>query len=223
MKYVTILVFAVVVGLVWAPVPAASDTLTFDLTSHAKQRDIGAEMSQKSIDHLETAYLGGGCFWCVEAVFERIDGIVSAESGYAGGTVENPTYNQVSAGRTGHAEVVRVLYDPAKIQYEAILEVFFKSHDPTTLNRQGADTGTQYRSVVFFDNDMQKEIAERVRRVSQALYDDAIVTEIAPLETFYVAEAYHQDYFEQNPNAGYCRVVITPKLKKLGLDTAETY
>ncbi|MBT3273574.1 MAG: peptide-methionine (S)-S-oxide reductase MsrA [Spirochaetales bacterium] len=165
----------------------------------------------------EYAVLAGGCFWCVEAVYERIDGVRSAVSGYTGGTAENPTYRQVSTGRTGHAEVVKVEFDPNLVSYEEILEVFWKSHDPTTLNRQGSDTGTQYRSAIYYDSEQQLEIAKSSRAKAQNEFNAKIVTEISPLEEFYVAEEYHQDYFDINPTAGYCQFVIAPKLQKLGL------
>jgi peptide-methionine (S)-S-oxide reductase len=162
---------------------------------------------------VKNAYVGGGCFWCIEAVFTRIEGIVSAVSGYAGGNVENPTYRQVSTGTTGHAEVVKLTYDPDLISYGEILDIFWQAHDPTTLNRQGADIGTQYRSIILYENEEEREAAEKSRaKISNA------VTEIVPLEVFYEAEDYHQDYYKQNTSAGYCRLVITPKLKKLGLD-----
>lgn len=167
---------------------------------------------------LEQATLGAGCFWCVEAVFERLDGVKSVEAGYAGGTKANPTYEEVCTGTTGHAEVARITFDPSEISYETILEWFWKSHDPTTLNRQGADVGTQYRSVIFYHNDQQKAIAEQSKRKAQAMFNDPIVTEIQPLKAFYVAENYHQDYYRNNPNAPYCTFVIRPKLKKLKLE-----
>lgn len=168
----------------------------------------------------DVAYLGGGCFWCIEAVYERIEGIHSAVSGYAGGEKENPTYYDVSYGNTGHAEVVRIEYDPEVITFKEILDLFWRAHDPTTLNRQGADVGTQYRSIILYTDEKQAEIAgESISRLeTSGQYADPIVTEIVPLVKFYTAEEYHQDYFENNPTAGYCRVVIAPKLKKLGLD-----
>jgi peptide-methionine (S)-S-oxide reductase len=169
------------------------------------------------------ATFGGGCFWCVEAVFERIDGVLSAESGYAGGTVKNPTYEQVSTGRTGHAEVVQVRFDPQKVRYEELLDVFFKTHDPTTLNRQGADVGPQYRSVIFHHDDEQKAAAERAkRRLDEAkVFGRPIVTQIAPLPVFYRAEEYHQDYFRRNPDKAYCTAVIRPKIEKLQRDFSD--
>jgi len=164
------------------------------------------------------ATFGGGCLWCIEAVFERIDGVTEVVSGYAGGSKANPTYEEVCTGATGHAEVVQVRYDPAKVSYAGLLEVFFKAHDPTTLNRQGADTGTQYRSIVLYANDDERKAAEAARKKAQKDWKDPIVTEIVPLKVFYRAEDYHQDYFDNNRSAGYCRVVIAPKLQKLKLE-----
>lgn len=165
----------------------------------------------------ETIVLGGGCFWCVEAVYERIEGILDAVSGYAGGTVKNPTYEQVSTGSTGHAEVVQLTYDPAKISLEKILELFWKAHDPTTPNRQGADVGPQYRSIILYKNEAERKVAEESKRKAQKEFRNPIVTEIVPLTEFYRAEEYHQDYYRKNPYAGYCTFVIRPKLEKLGL------
>jgi peptide-methionine (S)-S-oxide reductase len=167
----------------------------------------------------ETITLGGGCFWCIEAVYKRVDGIVSVTSGYAGGHTQNPTYEEICTGRTGHAEVVRVEFDPDVIGVEDVLRRFFESHDPTTLNRQGNDVGTQYRSIVLYENEAQREAAEKIRGEAHARLEGKVVTEIEPLETFYPAEDYHQDYFDKHPNAGYCRLVIAPKLKKLGIPT----
>ena len=165
----------------------------------------------------ETITLGGGCFWCIEAVYKRIDGILSVTSGYAGGHTQDPTYEEICTGRTGHAEVVRVEFDPEVISVEDVLRRFFESHDPTTLNRQGNDVGTQYRSIVLYENEAQREAAEKIREKADARLEAKVVTEIEPLETFYPAEDYHQDYFDKQPNAGYCRLVIAPKLKKLGI------
>ncbi|MDQ1284069.1 MAG: peptide-methionine (S)-S-oxide reductase [Patescibacteria group bacterium] len=173
--------------------------------------------SKKSLGTKETAYLGGGCFWCTEAVFARIKGIVSVTPGYAGGVRENPTYEEVSGGATGHAEVVKVEYDPALISYETILNIFFATHNPTTPNRQGMDVGTQYRSVIFFEDDWQKEAAEKFVRNLEAerIFENTIVTEIKLLEKFYEAESYHKKYFEKNSQAAYCQTVISPKIAKL--------
>ena len=165
---------------------------------------------------LEVATLGAGCFWCVEAVFEQLKGVAKVESGYAGGSVENPTYPQVCTGQTGHAEVCQVYFDPTVISYPEVLEVFFKTHDPTTLNRQGPDIGTQYRSAIFFHDGEQRKIAEQYRAQLDAsgTWDDPIVTEIVPFTKFYPAEPYHQDYFRLNPGQGYCSMVIQPKVTK---------
>ncbi|MCB1053474.1 MAG: peptide-methionine (S)-S-oxide reductase MsrA [Acidobacteria bacterium] len=165
---------------------------------------------------MQTATFGGGCFWCTEAIYERIEGVTGVKSGYSGGTVKNPTYKQVCSGETGHAEVIQIQFDASRVSYEQLLEVFFKTHDPTTLNRQGADVGTQYRSVIFTHSPEQAEIAKRVKTAldTAGIWPNPIVTEITPIETFYPAENYHQDYFELNPNQGYCRAVIAPKVEK---------
>lgn len=167
---------------------------------------------------IAVATFGAGCFWCVEAVFERLEGVLDVRSGYMGGSVENPTYEQVCSGRTGHAEVVQVRFDPSRIRYEELLDWFWRSHDPTTLNRQGPDVGTQYRSVIFYHDEAQREAAERSKADAQARFSSPIVTEIAPAGTFWEAENYHQDYYRLNGEAPYCRVMIAPKLKKLGLE-----
>jgi peptide-methionine (S)-S-oxide reductase len=159
---------------------------------------------------------GGGCFWCIEAVFQRLKGVKTVASGYAGGEVPNPTYKQVCTGETGHAEVVQLEYDPAEVSFETLLHVFWAAHDPTTLNRQGADHGTQYRSVIFYENDGQKVAAEKSKAEAQKDFKDPIVTQIAPLTKFYKAEDYHQNYFNENADRNpYCTVVIRPKLQKL--------
>lgn len=162
----------------------------------------------------EKATLGGGCFWCLDAVFRDLRGVEGVESGYAGGQVEDPTYEQVCTGGTGHAEVVQVTFDPDRISYEEVLGVFFSIHDPTQFHRQGADVGSQYRSAVFYHSPEQKVAAEafRSRLELEKVWDAPIVTEIAPLEAFYPAEEYHQDYFRRNPNQGYCQVVVAPKV-----------
>jgi peptide-methionine (S)-S-oxide reductase len=163
----------------------------------------------------ETATLGGGCFWCMDAVYERLPGVLSVTSGYAGGHIANPTYEQVCTGTTGHAEVTQITFDPAKISFAKLLEVFWQAHDPTTLNRQGNDEGTQYRSVIFYHDEKQKLVAEKSKLAAQNNFSSPIVTEIVPFTKFYPAEDYHQGYYDDNTNAGYCRVVITPKLEKL--------
>ena len=164
----------------------------------------------------ETATLAGGCFWCMEAVFLEVDGVENIVSGYTGGTTVNPTYEQVSTGETGHVEAVQVTFDPVRISYREILQIFFSVHDPTTLNRQGADSGTQYRSTIFYHNEQQKSVAEDIiRELNKArLWKKAIVTQIAPLDKFYPAEDYHQKYFSRNPEQPYCQVVISPKVNK---------
>lgn len=163
----------------------------------------------------EIADLGGGCFWCMEAVFERLPGVISVTSGFAGGTTENPTYEQVCTETTGHAEVTEIQFDPAKISYAQLLDVFWQAHDPTTLNRQGADEGTSYRSIILYRSEKQKLIAEKSMLEAQHNFRNPIVTEIVPLKKFYPAEDYHQKYYDLNPNQGYCQVVIAPKLEKL--------
>ncbi|MFC7336081.1 peptide-methionine (S)-S-oxide reductase MsrA [Haloferula chungangensis] len=165
----------------------------------------------------EVATLGAGCFWCTEAVYDQIDGVYSSTSGYMGGTVKDPTYQQICTGTTGHAEVVQVVFDPKKLSYEKLLDWFWALHDPTTLNRQGADVGTQYRSAIFYHSEEQKKTAEASKKAAAADFKDPIVTEITKLETFYPAENYHQDFYFQNKTNGYCRAVISPKLEKLKL------
>lgn len=162
----------------------------------------------------EVAVFGGGCFWCTEAVFQRLDGVISAQPGYAGGTTKNPTYEDVSSGETGHAEVIKIGYNPAKISYEDLLTVFFATHDPTTLNRQGNDVGTQYRSIILYSNDEQKEKAEKFIKELNKVGDE-VVTELKTLDTVYPAEDYHKNYYEKNKDKAYCQVVISPKLEKL--------
>lgn len=168
-----------------------------------------------SVSHPELATFGGGCFWCMEAAFQLVDGVQSVTSGYAGGHVENPTYKQVCGGDTGHAEVVQIEYDPQKISYERLLQVFWMAHDPTTLNRQGHDVGPQYRSIILYHNEAQKLAAERSMAEAAKEFTKPIVTEIVPLKKFYRAEGYHQDYFRQNPGQAYCQRVIAPKIQKL--------
>lgn len=178
------------------------------------------DIDKSAANDTETAVFGAGCFWCVEAIYERVTGVKSVESGYAGGHVENPTYRQVTSGTTGHAEVARLEYDPNVISYEELLEVFWHTHNPTTKNRQGADVGPQYRSVIFYMNEEQKQIAQESLKKTDAsdLWEDPIVTEIEPLSNYSVAEDYHQNYYENNPNAGYCSIVIAPKIAKFKKD-----
>jgi len=165
---------------------------------------------------LEVTTLAGGCFWCLEAVFREVDGVENVVSGYTGGTIANPTYEQVCTGKAGHAEAVQVSFDPSKISYREILEIFFSVHDPTTLNRQGADLGTQYRSAIFYHSEQQKAVAEElIAELNKAhLWNKPIVTQIVPLDTFYPAEDYHQRYFSRHPEQAYCQMVISPKISK---------
>lgn len=167
-------------------------------------------------DGAKVATFGSGCFWCTEAIFQNVDGVVKVESGYSGGKVKNPTYKEVCSGLTGHAEVIQLTYDPGVVSYDELLEIFWKTHDPTTLNRQGADVGTQYRSVIFYHDDTQKQLAESYKDKldKSGAFDNPIVTEISPFTVFYKAEDYHQNYFNLNGNAPYCAFVIQPKLEK---------
>ena len=171
---------------------------------------------------MKTAVFGGGCFWCTEAVFKMLKGVVHVEPGYAGGTVVNPRYEQVSVGDTGHAEVIRVTYDPKRISYDDLLTVFFGSHDPTTPDRQGNDVGEQYRSVIFYSDDEEKETAERIiKEVNESLNGTRVVTQLVPLGDFYPAEDYHKDYFANNKSAPYCQLIIEPKIEKVRQRFAE--
>jgi len=164
----------------------------------------------------ETITLGAGCFWCVEAIFDKINGVISVASGYSGGSVENPTYKEVCSGVTGHAEVVQVVYDPSVIPFAKILEIYFKTHDPTTLDRQGADIGTQYRSVIFYHTEEQRKVAIEIKDIlnKSGIWKDQIITTIEPFKNFYKAENYHQDYFANNGKQPYCQMVINPKVEK---------
>ncbi len=174
--------------------------------------------TEKNINlNIKQATFGAGCFWCVEAVFEQLDGVVDVRAGYTGGATDNPTYEDICTGKTGHAEVIQIDYDPSLISYEKLLEVFWKSHNPTTLNRQGADVGTQYRSAIYFHSENQQKLAKESKDSADKmeLYPDPIVTEITPLTKFFIAENYHQDYYRINKNAPYCQLVIKPKLDKL--------
>ena len=177
-------------------------------------------LAADAIAGTEKITLGAGCFWCTEAVMQRVEGVKSAVSGYMGGHVENPTYRQVVTGETGHTEVAQIHFDPKVISLEEVLDIFWLMHDPTTLNRQGADVGTQYRSAIYYHSNEQKEIAEKsiAKLTESGKFADPIVTEVTEAATFYTAEDYHQEYYELNKNAGYCRYVIHPKLKKLGFE-----
>ena len=172
------------------------------------------------MEELDSVTLGGGCFWCLEAVYTRLDGVKSVVSGYAGGNIENPTYEQVCTGETSHAEVVKISFDPKETSFETLLEWFWKCHDPTTLNRQGGDIGTQYRSVIYYENENQKSKANKSKKDvdSSGIFENPIVTEIHALDVFYPAEDYHHDYYNNNPDAGYCTYIIRPKLEKLKLE-----
>lgn len=174
------------------------------------------KMNEAQNKDFQTATFASGCFWCAEAIFERVKGVYSIESGYTGGAIENPTYQQVSNGNTNHAEAIQLTFDSTEITYDELLEIFWKTHDPTTLNKQGADVGTQYRSAIFYHNEGQKQKAEYYKNEldKAGLWKDPIVTEIVPFKKFYKAEDYHQDYYENNPNQGYCAYVITPKIEK---------
>lgn len=174
-------------------------------------------MSERS-EGTEVVVLGAGCFWCVEAVLAQVDGVREVVSGYMGGTTESPSYQEVCTGTTGHAEVVRVTFDPTVIALEGVLDWFWRLHDPTTLNRQGADVGTQYRSAIFVHGAQQRRVAEASRAAAQASFEDPIVTEVTEATAFWPAEAYHDDYYRRNREQGYCHNVIAPKLRKLGLE-----
>ena len=203
-------------GLVNLARPAAYAMAVVLLTGGTMSAE---EAKSNASNAAEVATFGGGCFWCTEAVFQQLTGVVSVTSGYMGGHVEHPTYKQVCQGDSGHAEVVQIRYDPRKIAYEELLKWFRQAHDPTELNRQGNDVGTQYRSVIFCHTDAQKSAAEKSRRdlAKSGKHKRPIVTEVTPASEFYKAEGYHQDYYRQNPGAGYCRAIIRPKLEKLGL------
>ena len=185
-------------------------------TQKAQQKYQTANKDTTMNKYLDTATLGAGCFWCVEAIFQNLKGVHKVESGYTGGHVENPTYEEICTGTTGHAEVTRITFDPEIISYEQLLDVFWHTHDPTTLNKQGADVGTQYRSVIFYHNEKQKEIAEtsKEKTDSSELWNAPIVTEIISLKKYYAAEDYHQNYYNNNTNQPYCSAVIAPKLQK---------
>ena len=181
-----------------------------------RERATQMDESQADVAGLETATFGSGCFWCTEGVFQRLNGVHAVVSGYSGGRVANPTYEQVCAGTTGHAEVIQIMFDPSVVSYAELLEVFWRTHDPTTLNRQGNDVGTQYRSAIFYHNDQQRQLAERYKKdldVSGS-FDRPIVTAIVPFEQFYAAEGYHQNYFNLNPHQPYCQFVVGPKVEK---------
>ena len=183
-------------------------------STNTNETSPNANETSMNTNETEFATFGGGCFWCMEAEFQRIPGVIHVTSGFAGGHTENPTYKQVCTGDTGHAEVTQIEFDPKKISYEKLLNYFWDAHDPTTLNRQGADTGTQYRSIILYNSDAQKATAEKSKAEAASRFKDPIVTEIVPLKKFYKAEDYHQNYYNDNPNEGYCQVVIKPKVDK---------
>ncbi len=189
----------------------------FILTFLLLSLNLLAQKNQKHMnDNLSKATFGNGCFWCTEAIFQRLKGVEKVIPGYTGGSIKNPSYKEVCYGTTGHAEAIQITYDPKIISYRELLDVFFYTHDPTTLNRQGADAGTQYRSAVFYHDEKQKKDAEVIiaQLEAEKVYDNKIVTEIAPIKKFYIAEDYHQNYYNNNKNQGYCRAVINPKLDK---------
>ena len=197
-----------------------ADRPTIKLSQIANARRIIMSQTQSGLaysEKIEVATLGGGCFWCTEAVFRLIRGVEKVESGYSGGTLENPTYEQASTGVTGHVEVVQISFDPKTISFREILEIFFSSHDPTTPNRQGNDVGTQYRSVILYRNDEQRSEAEQmIKKLTESkVWNSSIVTKVEPFKAFYKAEDYHQDYFKHHPEQAYCRLVIAPKIEKL--------
>jgi peptide-methionine (S)-S-oxide reductase len=191
-------------------------TLSFSITSAGNKPGVQTDRKTMSNKKTEEATFGTGCFWCSEAIFSRLKGVMSVTPGYSGGKTKNPSYDEVCTGETGHAEVVRIVYDPSVITFEELLEVFWKTHDPTTPNRQGADVGTQYRSVIFYHNEKQKELAEHYKQKlnEEKIWKNPVVTEISPLTSFYPAEDYHKNYYENNPAKGYCNFVITPKVEK---------
>jgi len=198
-------------------VPLAFAVLLAGNSCGQKSNQAKTTMSNESIPAgLVQATFGSGCFWCTEAVFQNLEGVEKVESGYSGGRVKNPTYKEVCSGLTGHAEVIQVSYNPQKISFDELLEVFWMTHDPTTLNRQGADVGTQYRSVIYYHNDEQKALAESYKKKldAEGVFDNPIVTEISPFTEFYKAEDYHQNYFNLNGDAPYCSYVIQPKVEK---------
>jgi peptide-methionine (S)-S-oxide reductase len=209
MKFITMFFIALI------SIFLASCSFTNKQQSAPDKKVNSENMDKVTSSNLDTAVFGAGCFWCVEAIFQELKGVQSVESGYSGGTVENPSYQQVCSGTTGHAEVARIIFDPSMITYDELLEVFWTTHDPTTLNQQGADVGEQYRSVIFYLNDAQKESAEKSKKeIAPKIWDDPIVTAIEPLKNFYIAEDYHQNYYNENSGQSYCKFVINPKLEK---------
>jgi peptide-methionine (S)-S-oxide reductase len=193
-------------------------TVAFNFKAHASDSPLSSDSDRYKVpEGAEVIILGAGCFWCTEAVYQQIPGVLSVVPGYTGGTTKNPTYEQVCTGTTGHAESARIAFDPKKTSLEKILEVFWHAHDPTTLNQQGYDHGTQYRSAIFYLNDAQKAVAEKSKAEASREFTQPIVTEITKSGEFYIAETYHQDYYRLHKDKGYCRAIIAPKLRKLGL------
>lgn len=188
--------------------------LSFNYLRDQNRMEMKSRKIQEPENSLETATLGAGCFWCVEAIFQDLRGVESVVSGYSGGAISNPDYREISSGMTGHVEVCQIKFDPRVISFDHLLEVFWEVHDPTTLNRQGADIGSQYRSAIFYHNKEQKNLAESSKKKMISAFKDPIVTEITAYKNFFIAEDYHQDYFSNNPNQPYCSVVISPKVKK---------
>lgn len=186
------------------------------LSTELKSSNSNNSIMQNNEEGSKTAVFAGGCFWCTEAIFNQMKGVQKVVSGYSGGNVVNPTYKQVCTGSTGHAECTKIIYDPKQVTFGELLEVFWMTHDPTTLNRQGADSGTQYRSAIFYTDEEQKQeaLAYKAKLEKEKIWKDPIVTEITKFEKFYPAEDYHQEYYQNNPNQGYCRIVITPKIEK---------
>jgi len=207
--------FAILSGIGCGKQLSSSDRTQSEDTSRVIRKEIG-EKSMDERTNIKLATFGSGCFWCTQAIFKRLVGVEEVVSGYSGGLVENPTYEQVCTGNTGHAESIQIAYDPAKASYDELLEVFWKTHDPTTKDRQGYDVGPQYRSVIFYHSAEQKKLAEsyRTKLDAEGIWDRPIVTEIEPFAKFWPAESYHQDYYDNNPAKSYCTVVITPKVEK---------
>lgn len=204
-------ILILLVGFVIALSSCEAQTKTKPLNQETKEKK-----DMDSTVNIEQAIFGAGCFWCVEAVFQRVPGVLKVESGYSGGSIKNPTYREICSGLTGHAEVCKLSFDPSMVSYETLLSVFWQTHDPTTLNRQGADVGTQYRSAIFYTNEAQKTSAEKLKADldSSGAFGNPIVTEISALQNYYPAEDYHQNYYNQNSNQSYCQFVIAPKLEK---------
>ncbi len=206
------LLFISLITLIGGACHSAQDTIKKEKAMQTSQSIAVPDTLQPGAT--EVATLGGGCFWCMEAVYQELKGVLKVESGYSGGRIANPSYREVCSGATGHAEVTQITFDPSVVSYQEILEVFFTVHDPTTLNRQGNDVGTQYRSVIFYHSPQQKTVAEAAKKAAAELWDGPIVTEIEPFDAFYKAEEYHQNYYKDNPNQPYCVYVVGPKVKK---------